>query len=237
MKFLLLFSLLLSSTLRADIINVERHDFAFEYGLSYHTLEGLQRSNNSRGRLTSPLYPYWSGSYALRLSQNFAVRLMYGVQLVRFDEPKGEANLKNEEKILKQYGLELVQRTGNLTKFGIFLLQQEHPLYFAKTPTEFEIIERNFLHAGIHLSASQRRRIGLIWGVGVKPYFLFPTEGGNIVTESGFGGEGYVRLGWIGPLGTTYQIKGFYQTTSAPNAEVTFTHEMLGYAFLVNLTF
>jgi len=237
MKWLGLLAFFIFFEAHSDI-NVERHDFQFEYGFTYHTLVGTQKNNNSKGRLTSPQYPFWSAAYAYRFSQNYAIRFSGGISFVRFDEPEeSEATLKSENKVLNHYEVELIRKTGAYSKFGIFFRQQDHPLYFAKTPTEFEVVENSFYESGIHLSLSQRRRIGLIWGLGVKGYLLFPTEGGDIVTEAGYGGDAYARLGWIGPLGTTYQLKGFYLYSSAPNAEVTFSHEQLGYSFLINLTF
>lgn len=237
MKRLLLPLLFITLPAFADI-NTERHNIEAEYGFTYHTLEGTQRKNNTKGRLTSPQYPFWALSYAYRFSQNFALRLSAGIHFVRFDEPEGSPNtLKSENKVLNDYGIELLQKTGAYSKVHYFARQQDHPLYFAKTPTQFEVVENSFYEAGMGFSLSQRRRIGLIWGTGINGFVLFPTDGGNVVTETGVGGEAFARLGWIGPLGTTYQIKGFYQVSTAPNAEVTFMHQQLGYSFVINLTY
>ena len=116
-------------------------------------------------------------------------------------------------------------------------MQQDHPLYYAKSPSEFEVQKSEFFQGGIHWAIGQRRRIGLIWGLGLKGYLMFPAKGGSIATETGLGGEGYARLGWADHYGTLYQIKGGYQATTAPNSEVNFTHEILGYCFQVSHTF
>lgn len=218
-------------------MNIETHDFSFEYGHAYHVLQGEQKSNNSKGRLTSPQYPFWQGSYTLRLGRTWGLRVFGGIHFVRFDEPKGSEQLKSEKKELAHHGVELLNKTGPYSRLGLFFMQQDHPLYFTKAPDEFEVIKKHFYQGGLHWALGQRRRIGLIWGLGAKGYFIFPTEGGNITTEGGVGGEGYARLGWIGPFGTTYQAKAFYQGNTAPNADVNFTHELFGYSFQVNLTF
>lgn len=237
MKWFLIFLIFISFSAQSDI-NVETHDFQVEYGFTYHTLYGTQKSNNSEGRLTSPQFPYWSASYSYRFSNTWAIKFFGGIHFVRFDEPQqADATLKSENKVLNHHGIELIKKTGPFSKLGVFLMEQDRPLYFAKTPEKFEVVDRPFLQSGLHLALGQRRRIGLIWGLGAKGYVLFPSKGGNIVTESGYGGEGYARLGWIGPLGTTYQLKGYYQASTAPNAFVTFNHEQLGYCIQVNLTF
>ena len=51
MNFFLIF-LLIPLTCFADL-NVETHDISVEYGLGYHTLTGVQKSNNSKGKLVS----------------------------------------------------------------------------------------------------------------------------------------------------------------------------------------
>lgn len=236
MKVLLL-SLLLASTAAHAEINIERFELSGEYGLAYHSLEGEQKSNNSRGKLTSPQYPYWNGALTTRLSQNWGIRLFGGLQFVRFDEPSGEQELKSEKKELLHYGLELITKTGSYSRIGYFIMQQERPLYFNKAPGDFEVIKESFVQGGLSWTIHQRRRVGLLWGVGVKAYTLFPVVGGDVITESGYGGEGFARLGWIGPLGTSYLLKGFYQYASAPNAEVNFSHEVLGYGAQINFTF
>jgi|GEM_PF-2678182 len=236
MKALLLPFIFLATAAHAEI-NIERFEFSGEYGLAFHVLEGEQRSNGSKGKLTSPQFPYWNGSLTTRLSQNWGIRLFAGLQFVRFDEPSGEQEIKSERKELLQYGVEIITKTGPNTRIGYFVMQQERPLYFNKAPGEFEVIKASFGQAGMSWTAHQRRRIGLLWGVGAKAFALFPVDGGDILTEAGAGAEGFARLGWIGPLGTSYLIKGFYQYASAPNAEVNFTHEVFGYAGVVNFTF
>jgi hypothetical protein len=234
-SFLLLFITIFSCKTWAEI-NLQSHEFSFEYGLAYHTLRGEQKDNASKGRLTSPQYPYWSGGYTKRLGRNFGLRAFGGVQFVRFDEPEF-GTLKNERQVLNQFGLELISKTSALSKTTLFLMQQDHPLYYAKGPSEFEVIKRSFLQSGAQFSIGQRRRIGMLWGMALKGFFIFPTKGGNLATEAGAGAEAQARLGWVGPLGTLYQIKGFYEVTSAPNAEVTFTHEILGYCLLISHSF
>ncbi|MBA2406306.1 MAG: hypothetical protein H0V66_16130 [Bdellovibrionales bacterium] len=234
MKFIL-FLLLIPLTSQAEI-NLETHDISVEYGVGYHTLKGEQKSNNSKGRLTSLQNPYWLAAYTLRTGAKFAIRIYGGTHLVRFDEP-AFGTLKNEDQVLNQYGIEVINKTTPIAKTGFFFMLQEHPLYFAKTPTDFEVLKKSFYQAGVHFSLGQRRRIGLLWGVGIKGYTIFPTEGGNVTTESGVGTEAYARLGWVGPFGTLYQVKGMYQVTTAPNADIEFTHEFLGYCFQVSHSF
>jgi hypothetical protein len=236
MKFLLLMCFSLLPLLAFAEVNIENHDVQFEYGLAYHTLKGKQNSNNSTGQLSSDQYPFWLGAYTFRTSQNSAIRMYGGVQFVRFNEPKF-GTLIGEKQELVQYGLEFVKKLGPIMKFGIFGMKQDHPLYFAKDPTHFEVVRESFAQSGVHFSFSQRRRIGLLWGLGVKGYAMFPVHGGNVITEMGGGGEGYARLGWVGPLGTMYHIKGFYQVSSAPNAQAVFTHEVLGYSLNVQYSF
>lgn len=217
-------------------INLETHDISVEYGLGYHTLKGEQKSNNSTGRLVSLQNPYWIAAYTLRTGNKFAIRFFGGTHLVRFDEP-AFGTLKNENQVLNQYGIEFINKTSPNAKTGFFFMLQDHPLYFAKTPTDFEVLKKSFYQAGIHFSMGQRRRIGLLWGIGIKGYTIFPTTGGNITTEAGVGAEAYARLGWVGPFGTLYQVKGMYLATTAPNADVQFTHEFLGYCLQVSHSF
>jgi hypothetical protein len=158
------------------------------------------------------------------------------MHLVRFEEP-AFGTLKNENQILNQFGLEIIKKISPSVKISAFFMQQDHPLYFAKTPTDFEVLKESFYQAGMHFSLGQRRRIGLLWGLGIKGYTLFPKTGGNVATEAGIGGEAYARLGWVGPFGTLYQMKGIYQITTAPNSDVEFTHDFLGYCFQVSHSF
>lgn len=216
--------------------NLESHDFSFEYGLAYHTLKEEQKSNQSKGRLTSDQNPYWLGAYTVRISQRNALRFFGGISLVRFNEPAfGKVIGKGQD--LNQFGLEFLSKTGPVSKFGFFLMQQDHPYYYAVTPTDYQIGIIKFAQAGLHLQLGQRRRIGLLWGLGLKAFTIFPTKGGPLATEAGAGGEGYLRFGWVGPLGALYQIKGFYQGVTAPNAEVSFSHEILGYCLQISHSF
>lgn len=236
MRILLIFLYSILSTAHAEI-NTERFEISGEYGFAYHSIEGEQKSNKSRGRLTSPQFPYYNGALTLRLSQNLGIRFFGGIHFVRFDEPVGTQELKSEQKELFHYGMEIITKTGPSSRIGYFIMQQERPLYFTKAPNEYEVIKNQFAQAGLSLTLHQRRRIGVLWGLGAKAFALFPVEGGDIVTESGLGGEGFARIGYIGPLGTSYFIKGFYQIATAPNAEVNFTHEIYGYAAQINFTF
>lgn len=236
MKALLLPFIFLTTAAYAEI-NIERFEFSGEYGLAYHSLEGEQKSNNSRGKLTSPQFPYWVGSLTTRLSQNWGIRLFGGIHFVRFDEPAGEQETKSESKELLNYGAEIITKTGPYTRLGYFLMQQERPLYFNKAPGDFEVIKASFGQLGASWTVHQRRRVGLLWGLGARGFSLLPVKGGNIVTEAGYGADAFARLGWIGPLGTSYLIKGFYQYASAPNAEVNFVHEVFGYSAVINYTF
>jgi hypothetical protein len=217
-------------------VNMETHDFSFEYGLAYHTLKSEQKNNNTAGKLTSDQLPYWLAGYTLRLGRNFGVRAFGGVSVLRFNEPP-RGTLETEFTSLTNYGLEFISKTGPNSKFSFFGMEQEHPLYKATGPSTFEVFKIKFAQAGVHWQVGQRRRIGLLWGAGLKAYALFPSKGGNVSTESGAGGEAYARLGWVGPLGTLHQIKGFFQGSTAPNAEVNFTHEVLGYCYQASISF
>jgi len=234
MKFVI-FLLLFSLSVQADI-NHEKHDFSIEYGMAYHTLKGVQSANTSQARLTSYQNPYWLGSYSYRLGQQYGVKIFGGQHYVFFNDPRN-ATLKNNKHILNQFGLELLRRSTRIYKYGFILMQQEHPLYYTKAPGVFEVIKEPFFQSGMHFSIGERRRIGLLWGMGLKAYAIFPNEGGSIVTELGAGGEAYARLGWVGLFGTLYQIKGVYQGVSAPNAAVKFAHESLSYCFQINHSF
>ena len=221
--------------LKAEV-NLENNELAFEYGFMYHTLNAKQKSNNSTGRLVTDQMPYYAAAYTLRVSQKTALRFFGGIQVAKFNEPK-RGTIKNEDQIFNHFGLEILRKTGPNTKWGLFFMQQDHPVYFARTPTEFEVFKLSFAEAGVHYSLSQRRRIGLLWGLGFKAFTIFPTKGGDVVTEAGVGGEAYARLGWVGPLGTLYQLKGFTQTTTAPNSDTNFSHSILGYCLLISHSF
>lgn len=234
MNFIFLF-LFIPFICFADI-NVETHDISVEYGLGYHTLSGVQKSNNSEGRLVSLQNPYWLAGYTLRTGNKFAIRVFGGMHFVRFEEP-AFGTLKNENQVLNLFGLEIIKKTSPLVKISVFFMQEDHPLYFAKTPTDFEVLKESFYQGGMHFTVGQRRRIGLLWGLGIKGYTLLPKNGGNVATEAGVGGEAYARLGWVGPFGTLYQMKGIYQVTTAPNSDVEFTHDFLGYCFQVSHSF
>ena len=235
MKILVFLLFFVSSALQAQI-NLETHDFSFEYGLAYQSLTSEQKSNNTKGRLSSNQQPYWIGAYTLRLGSNYGAKVFGGYSVLRFEEP-AFGTLVSEFDSLSMFGLEIFKKTGPNSKFGIFLMQQDHPLYKAIGPSTFEVFKSKFAQSGIHLQLGQRRRIGLLWGLGVKGYVLFPTKGGEFATESGVGGEAYARLGWVGPLGTLHQIKGFYQASTAPNATVNFNHEMLGYCYQISFSY
>lgn len=235
MRFLTIFLFLLSSSLSAEV-DWRTHELSFEYGLAYHTLKSVQKNNNTSGRLTTNQNPYWLGGYTLRVGRNYGLRFFGGLSVIRFEEPTG-GELITEFDTLTTLGLELIKKTGPNSKFGIFLMEQEHPLYRAITPTEFEVFKLKFAQAGVHLQLGQRRRVGLLWGLGIKGYALFPSRGGDVATETGVGGEVYGRLGWVGPLGTLHQIKGFYQGSTAPNADVNFSHEVLAYSYQISFSY
>jgi hypothetical protein len=232
--FLVLFSFLLTSAYAE--VDLQNHELAFEYGFKYHTVTGIEKSNNSKGQLSTPLMPYYSGSYTVRITQNIAWRFFGGIQFAKFLEPK-RGTLKNPDQIFNHFGVEHLHKAGPYFKWGVFLMQQDHPIYKAASPTEFEVVKLSFAESGLHLALGQRRRIGLLWGIGVKGFTIFPTKGGDIATETGVGGEAYARLGWVGPLGTLYQLKGFAQKTTAPNSDTNFTHSILGYCLLVSHSF
>jgi hypothetical protein len=217
-------------------VDIETQDLQFEYGMAYHTLRGKQESNKSTGRLTSPQFPYFLGAYTFRATQKTAFRLFGGAHFVRFDEPPAGTTI-SEKQALVQYGVEMIRKLGPIMKLGIFGMKQDHPLYVTTEPNVYEVIRASFAQAGVHVSWSQRRRIGLLWGIGAKGYVLFPTKGGSFLTETGGGAEGYARLGWVGPLGTMIHLKGSYQVSTAPNAEVIFTHEVLSYSLTVQYSF
>lgn len=230
------FLLLFTSQAFAEI-NLDSQQLSIEYGTSFHTVNGKQKENSSSGRLTSNKMPFLNGAWTIALGNTWALQLFGGAQFIRFNDPPGTFTLKKEDVVLAHYGLELKKKISAIAKFGVFSRFQDHPLYFAKTPTEVEIFNNRFLESGIHYELSQRRRIGLLWGIGAKGFVIFPSKGGNVTTESGAGGEAYGRLGWVGPFGTQYQIKGFYQYTTAPNAEITFEHENLGYSLIVSYSY
>jgi hypothetical protein len=146
MKTVLL--MLLSSAALAEV-NMEKYELSGEYGLAYHSLVGEQKSNGTKGCLTSAQYPYWIGSLTTRFAQSWGLRLF------------------------------------------------------------FEVTKAKFAQGGISFTLHQRRRLGLLWGLGVKGYALLPVDGGDITTEAGAGSEGFARLGWLGPFGTSYLLKGF----------------------------
>jgi len=237
--FLVFFTTFLSLPLwaqRVDIIDLQVHDFTLEYGLSYHTLRGIQQSNGSRARLTTSQLPYFVASYTYRINQNSGLRFFGGTQTVKFNEPKN-GTLKNEDQILNTYGIEYLKRVDPIIRYGVFLIQQDHPIYFAKTFDDFPVLKKTFAQAGLNYSIGQRRRIGILWGASLKGYLMFPTKGGDVTTEYGYGAEANARVGIVGPLGTLVQLKGFYQTSITPNTEVSFNHEMLGYCIQVSYTF
>ncbi len=236
MRSLLIIAILFTSFRSLAEVNLERHDFSFEYGLAYHTLKSEQKNNNTGGKLTSSQLPYWLGSYTLRIGQNYGLKIFGGLSVLNFNEPP-DGKLDTEFTSLTTIGGEIFKKTGPVSKFGFLFMQQEHPLYKAVGPTEFEVFKIKFNQAGFHWQLGQRRRIGLLWGLGLKGYLIFPSKGGNVSTETGAGAEAYARLGWVGPLGTLHQVKGFYQGASAPNAEVNFTHEVLGYCYQISLSF
>jgi hypothetical protein len=66
---------------------------------------------------------------------------------------------------------------------------------------------------------------------------MFPTTGGNIITETGIGAEAHAKIGWVALFGALYQLKAFYTTSQTPNAEVNFNHETLGYALQVSYSY
>ena len=174
MRLLVLtFILFLSFTSKAEV-NLETHDFSFEYGLAYHTLKSEQKNNNTAGKLTSDQLPYWMAGYTLRLGRSFGIRAFGGVQVVRFNEPP-EGTLETEFTSLTTMGLELISKTGPNSNFSFFGMQQEHPLYKAVGPSTFEVFKIKFAQAGVHWQIGQRRRIGLLWGAGLKLYALFPS--------------------------------------------------------------
>lgn len=227
--------LLISLPVFAEI-NLETHDFTFEYGLSYHTVLGEQKSNDSKGKFVTNQMPFWNASYSYRLGAKGGIRFFGGMAFLRFEEPP-EGDLLNQDQILNNFGVEIFRKTSPLTRTGIFLRQNDHPVYFAKTSTDFEMEKKSFGEAGLDYSIGQRRRIGLLWGLGGKAFLIFPTRGGDVTTEGGYGAEAHARLGWVGPWGTLFQVKGFFSHTSAPNAAIEFVHENLGYCGMISLSF
>ena len=175
-------------------------------------------------------------AYTFRFNNNYGLRAFGGVQLFKFEKPD-KGSIESGFDSLSTFGLEFLKSTGPISKIGFFIMQQDHPLYRAITPTTFETFKLKFAQAGLSFYVGQRRRIGLLWGAGLKGFVLFPTAGGSVATETGVGGEAHARLGWVGPLGTLHQIKGFYQASTAPNAAVNFTHTVLGYCYRVSYSF
>jgi hypothetical protein len=100
--------LLIPLTCFADL-NVETNDISVEYGVGFHTLTGVQKSNNSKGRLVSLQNPYWLAGYTRRIGAKFAVRVFGGIHLVRFEEP-AFGTLKDENQVLNQFGIELIDK-------------------------------------------------------------------------------------------------------------------------------
>jgi hypothetical protein len=230
-----MFSFLFLSKLHAQV-NLDRHDFSFEYGLMFHTLEAQEKNRNSQGKLTTNQMPYYHLSYTLRLQNDFGIKFFGGLQILRYEEPAGVV-LKKEDQVLNEYGLEILKRLNPYFRTGVFFRHQEQNVYFARDVGEFEVEKIPFLHSGMSFSFGHRRRVGLLWGLGGEGYVIFPSKGGEVATELGHGGKVFARLGFATSLGTLYQFKASQMITSAPNAQVSFTHSITAYSLLVSHQF
>ncbi len=216
--------------------NQESRDFSFEYGVTQQALQASEKVSDTSVKLTSNQDPYWLASFSFKFTRNFALKLFGGINLVKFNKSV-DANLTERDQILNQFGLEIFKKSKGMARNGFFVMQQDHPQYIVLGPTDFAVTKKSFLQAGWHFSLGQRRRIGFLWGLGIKAFAMAPVKGGNIATEGGAGGEGYARLGWVGPFGLLYQLKGTYQSATTPNSDSKFTHDILSYCLQVNLTF
>lgn len=235
MKIFLIFSLLFLSKGHAQV-NLNRHDFTFEYGLMFHTLEAQEKNRNTRSKITTNQMPYYAFSYAFRLGEDFGLRLFGGIQVLRYEEPTGIV-LKKEDQVLNEFGLEIMKRLNPYLRFGPFFRQQDQNVYYAKDIGEFELEKIAFLHSGFGVSLGHRRRVGLLWGVGGEGYLIFPAKRGEVATELGHGGKLFGRLGFASSLGTIYQFKVSQMLTAAPNAQVSFSHSITAYSLMISHQF
>lgn len=234
-KIILIFLSLFLTKTHAQV-NLEKHDFSFEYGLMFHTLEAREKNRNSSGKLTTNQMPYYNLSYSLRLPRDFGLKIFGGLQVLRYEEPAGVV-VKKEDQVLNEFGLELMKRMNTYSRLGIFFRHQDQNVYYAKDVAEFEVEKIPFIHSGLGLSLGQRRRVGLLWGVGGEGYLIFPSRGGEVATELGHGGKVFARLGFATSLGTLYQFKASQMVTSAPNARVSFTHSIAALSLMVSHQF
>lgn len=231
----LILILFFASSALADVDH-QSAEISGEYGLSYQSVSGLEKKNNTKGHLASAESPYFKISGAARVLKNLGVQLYGGTTFTQFlKSPKFQ--LGNRNLALFLFGAEAFYRSGDYLRIGFFVEQKERPLYYATTPTEVQMYKNKFIQPGVHFSLSQRRRVGLLWNVGAKGFTMTPKSGGQIATESGVGGEAYAKLGFVDFTGTQYSIKGFYQTATSPNAIVKFTNEELGYSLQITRTF
>lgn len=232
--FILLFFSSFPGLLMAEV-DMHSTELSLEYGFSYLSVEGLEKSNNTKGRLTTNQFPYLNSSLMQRVNNKLGIKFNFGMQFTQFTKSPNFA-LENQNLLLLRYGLETFYKLGPYSRIGFFLDEQERPLYFANSPTDITLFKRKFVQPGVNYGLTQRRRVGLLWGLNGKFFLMTPSSGGDIATETGAGAEVAARLGFVGPLGTLYQIRGFYNYATAPNALVSFTQEELGYGILIQHT-
>lgn len=235
MRFLYILPFFFLTQLHAQV-NLEKHDFTFEYGFMFHTLKAKEENRNSTGKLTTNQMPYYNFSYALRLPRDFGFKVFGGIQVLRYEEPTGVV-VKKEDQVLNEFGLELMKRFNPYFRLGTFFRLQEQNVYTARDFGEFEVEKISFLQSGLSFSLGHRRRVGLLWGIGGEGFVIFPSKGGRVATELGHGGELFARLGFATARGTLYQIKATEMVTSAPNARVSFTHSISAYSVMVSHQF
>jgi hypothetical protein len=161
MRFLFGILLLVQSlTARAEL-NVETYDFTFESGHAYRSVSSEQKANKLPGPPELGPAPLLAGRVNASAGATVRVRFFGGYHLLRFNEPP-YGTLDSEFDSLNIFGLELLLKTGPVSKIGVFGMQQDHPLYRATGPTTFEVLKRKFGQTGVHFQLGQRRRVGLL---------------------------------------------------------------------------
>lgn len=232
----LLIFITFSTSALAVVDNKDTLEVSAEYGFAYHTLHASQKSNGSEARFTSSQNPFFQGSFTAKFATDWQWRINGGVQYVQYNDPEG-GSIVGEKTALTNYGLELVHRLGPYLRIVYFGRNQDQTIYKTNSPNVYEIVRVPFGQGGFKIALAQRRRIGFLWAVGAGTFLMLPTKGGDVVTEGGYGAEAYARLGFVGFGGILYQIKGAYNMAQAPNAEVTFVHEVLSYSLIVSYPF
>jgi hypothetical protein len=227
----------LTLALAEDLVDRDQMELVAEYGFSSHAVTGKEKQAGTKGLFTAPTFPYVLGHFRFNFNPEQGLIFFYRFQLTKFDEPTN-ATIRSREVVLQSYGFELQNKLSPLWRLNFFTKLNQRPNYRAITPTEFAIFPKKFMEPGVSLVISQRRRVGLLWGVGAKGFLLLPTGGdGNFATESGYGVEGLAYLGWVGPMGSLYKINTFYNLAYTPNAQVDITYDEVGYGLSIGIPF